>query len=58
MTQVATSKLVAYGLTGKAASVQVSKLVGYVLMVPGEEGGGTPPARQGQVTGRIVRDVD
>jgi hypothetical protein len=54
MTQVATSKLVAYGLTGRAGAVQCAKLVAYVLMVPGEEGGGTPPARQAQVTGRIV----
>lgn len=58
MSRLESSKIVAFGLTGKQATVQCSKLVAYVLMAPGTEGGGTAPARQVQVVGRIVRNVD
>ncbi|HEU4804207.1 MAG TPA: hypothetical protein VFS91_00100, partial [Nitrobacter sp.] len=58
MSRLESSKVVAYGLTGKEATVQCSKLVAYVLMVPGDEAGATPPARQAQVFGQIVRNVE
>lgn len=37
------TKVVAYGLTGKATGVRISKFVGYVLLVPGSESGVTAP---------------
>jgi hypothetical protein len=48
------TKFVAYGLTGKPAGVNVSKFVGYVLLMPGTESGATPPVTHAYTYAQIL----
>lgn len=48
------TKFVAYGLTGKPAGVNISKFVGYVLLVPGTETGVTPPVTHAHSYAQIL----
>jgi hypothetical protein len=52
------TKYVAYGLTGKPTGVNISKFVGYVLMVPGTESGATPPSQFSYTYGQRIRRQD
>jgi predicted RNA-binding protein with TRAM domain len=45
MSGVDVSKLTAFGVTGSGAGVTVSKVVGFVILTPGTEEGGTVPTQ-------------
>jgi hypothetical protein len=52
---VEVTKLAAYGVIGPAANtLSVSKLVAYVVMYPGTESGGTPPAHKSYTYAHIL----
>lgn len=55
MSQIQASKLVAYAATGSPSnSTSVSKLVAYMILVPGDSGPDTSN-RQGHVAQQIIR---
>lgn len=49
------TKVVGYGLTGKPAGVNISKLVGFVLLVPGSEAGAAALVQYSHTYGQRLR---
>jgi hypothetical protein len=55
-TGVDVSKLTAYAATGTPTGVTVSKVVAFVVLSPGTESGGTPPAQRSYTYAQRLRN--